>query len=33
MTAEQQVTFEKIMEAYDDEDYARKLMNTDSSSM
>ncbi len=30
MTAEQQVNFDKIMEDYDDEDYARKLMNTGS---
>ncbi|WP_139056629.1 hypothetical protein [Ruegeria conchae] len=30
MTAEQQVIFNKIMEAYDDEDYARKLMETGS---
>ncbi|NOC85369.1 hypothetical protein GS610_17845 [Ruegeria sp. HKCCD6228] len=30
MTAEQQVIFNKIMEDHDDEDYARKLMNTGS---
>ncbi|NOD65883.1 MULTISPECIES: hypothetical protein [unclassified Ruegeria] len=30
MTAEQQVTFNKIMEDYDDENYARTLMNTGS---
>ncbi len=30
MTAEQQVIFNKIMEDYDDEDYARKLMNSSS---
>ncbi len=30
MTAEQQVTFNRIMEDDDDEDYARKLMNTGS---
>ncbi len=30
MTAERQVIFNKIMEGNDDEDYARKLMNTGS---
>ncbi|WP_170334774.1 hypothetical protein [Ruegeria arenilitoris] len=30
MTAEQQVIFNRIMEGNDDEDYARKLMNTGS---